>query len=262
MSKWKILHDSVVGELHKELGLPCQDSHRVLELTTASESMLVAVCADGAGSATYAEEGADLCCNSLVELVAAHEFKIGDLAEVTRDTVVGWLRVVRERILHAAELKGVGCREFACTALLSVVSQNNAVFAQIGDGAIVAYSEGVCGVVFWPQSGEYVNQTHFITDDDFEERIDFVTSQSRLNRVALLTDGLERLFLDFASQAPHRPFFDQVFDQLESAENYEDLFDPMRIYLESVAINERTTDDKTLILASQKYVMPDEPFIP
>ena len=45
--------------------------------------------------------------------------------------------------------------------------------SEFGDGAIVALLEEAYQVIFWPQSGEYVNTTNFVTDQEFERHFEF-----------------------------------------------------------------------------------------
>ena len=66
------------------------------------------------------------------------------------------------------------------------------------------------GVVFWPQSGEYANSTNFLTSDEYREQLEFIAATSSCSKVALMTDGLERLALRFDSQTPHAPFFEPL----------------------------------------------------
>jgi hypothetical protein len=67
----------------------------------------------------------------------------------------------------------------------------------------------------------------------------------------MMTDGLQRLALDFRTQAPHEPFFSPLFKALRSAPVAEDLAVPLRQLLSSSSVNERTDDDKTLLLATR-----------
>jgi hypothetical protein len=64
-----------------------------------------------------------------------------------------------------------------------------------------------------------------------------------------LTDGLQRLALDFTARTPHLPFFQPLFAALRAAPDVESLAGPFREFLDSQRINERTDDDKTLVLA-------------
>jgi hypothetical protein len=52
-----------------------------------------------------------------------------------------------------------------------------------------------------------------------------------------------------AARTPHTRFFDAMFKQLATAEAAEELIAPLRAFLDSPSVNQRTDDDKSLILA-------------
>src|SRR5207253_127084 len=106
--------------------------------------------------------------------------------------------------------------------------------------------------VFWPQSGEYANTTFFLTGQDFEERLAFCVLAQKVEELALFTDGLQPLALHYASRSVHAPFFDPMFKRLHSAPDVTSLEGPLQEFLRSKAVNERTDDDKTLILATRR----------
>jgi hypothetical protein len=57
--------------------------------------------------------------------------------------------------------------------------------------------------------------------------------------------------LDFRAQQPHGPFFAPMFAALRKEAEPERLTEPLRAFLDSPALAERTDDDKTLILATR-----------
>jgi hypothetical protein len=166
--------------------------------------------------------------------------------------VIELFRAVREAIIAEAEARRVRSRELACTALLAVVGPSDATFAQLGDGAIVLGGEPECRAVFWPEPSEYANSTDFLTDERFADAIHFTTVPTPVSELALLTDGLQRLALDFAARKPHLGFFRPLFERLRSVDNTEELYEPFRGFLDSPRVNARTDDDKTLILAVRR----------
>ena len=105
--------------------------------------------------------------------------------------------------------------------------------------------------VFWPQSGEYVNTTNFITDPRFESFLEFTWRDAPEDEVALFTDGLQMLGLNFRDKQAHGPFFAPMFQSLQKQDKPEDLIGPLRAFLESPELAERTDDDKTLVLATR-----------
>ena len=68
----------------------------------------------------------------------------------------------------------------------------------------------------------------------------------RLNR-----DGLERLVLKFEDQTVHEPAIIPMLNAIRKSETGEEFFVPLREFLNSKSINERTDDDKTLVLATR-----------
>ncbi len=102
--------------------------------------------------------------------------------------------------------------------------------------------------IFWPQSGEYANQTWFITEPNFEEALLLDVVEGPIDRLAMFTDGLQRLALHEATRSVHAPFFIPLFDRLASVSDAALLEQPLRKWLDSEAINQRTDDDKTLLL--------------
>jgi Protein phosphatase 2C len=244
---WKLLFQSVRGTAHERNQQPCQDSC----LTRLHAGTLLLACADGAGSARHADVGARLACRVILQ-VAQDDLRDGLTVQgIERDTVVAWhvrLRQVMER--QAATLEAP-FEQLASTLLLAVVGENAAVFAQIGDGAIVVRQQQTYQPVFWPQSGEYANSTNFVTDAEYAEELAFARCPGPVDEIALLTDGLQMLALTFADRGAHQPFFRPMFERLHASRPGEILPRALRQFLTSPAINARCDDDKTLILAAR-----------
>ena len=64
-----------------------------------------------------------------------------------------------------------------------------------------------------------------------------------------MTDGLQRLALDFSAKQPHAEFFHPLFQAIKISAKSDDLSTALKAFLNSPIINERTDDDKTLVLA-------------
>ena len=124
-----------------------------------------------------------------------------------------------------------------------------ATFAQLGDGAIVVGGSDEFRTVFWPEPSEYANATDFLTEDRFREAIQFATMSESICELAVLTDGLQRLALDFTTRQPHRAFFQPFFERLRVETEPTTLVEPFREFLDSARVNDRTDDDKTLVIA-------------
>ena len=248
---WKAINDSVAGTSHHRTDTVCQDASFVTAWQHENESFLILACADGAGSAAKSEIGSKLACKSVGK--SATEFfeaggRLGDGAEeVLRKWIVG----AREEIEAEATGLGVAPRALACTLLLAIVGEQAAWFAQIGDGAIVSFHEDEYHPVFWPQAGQYPNETFFLTDSEYKKNIQSETHAHRIDEIAMFSDGLQTLALNFATKSAHQPFFSPMFDALRQTVDPTDLNVPLITFLNSEAINDRTDDDKTLILATR-----------
>ncbi len=244
---WAVVGESVTGTSHAGRGTPCQDALRYRPFGPAAE-WLVVVVADGAGSAAHSEVGATLVCDELVNRVvtlpSTHPF--------CREWAVELFAGVRNVVVTEAERRAVRPRELACTALLAVIGPDTAAFAQLGDGAIVTGDGTSYRTAFWPEPTEYANATDFLTDDRFADTIQFATTAEPITELAVLTDGLQRLALDFTARAPHPPFFRPLLRRLWESADPEPLIEPFRGFLDSPAVNSRTDDDKTLVLAVRR----------
>ena len=249
---WRHIAQSLQGPSHVADGTACQDSNIVHVLGNGSTGTLIACVADGAGSAKFSDTGSTIACNSVLESAAAHfESNGGRFDDLSREDVLHWCEDARARIQSEASARSCNCRELATTLCVAIAAPDCSVFFQIGDGAIIVGSHGIYGVVFWPQSGEYANSTNFLTADDYQDRLEFLTTTSRCSDIAVFTDGLERLALRFDSQTPHGPFFVPLFRALRSANDLDGLNEGLRQFLASDSVQVRSDDDKTLILATR-----------
>jgi hypothetical protein len=247
---WRHIGNSVEGSAHATDGVECQDSCVLQVLGDAHAPVLIACIADGAGSSKFGADGSRMAGESIVECVTAYLASRGSIKDVTADDVLRWCESVRQRIQVAARARDTTARDFATTLCAAILSDSRAVFFQVGDGAIIVRRQGVYGVVFWPQSGEYANTTNFLTDEQFEQALEFLALPVQVVDVALLTDGVQRLALTFESQTPHPPFFQPLFEALRSTSDVAGLDKDMRRFLESRSVQDRSDDDKTLVLAS------------
>lgn len=171
--------------------------------------------------------------------------------EIARSHVLRWYRSARQRLSLEACLRNLEVRDFACTLLTAVGSTDGAAFSQLGDGAIVTDDGDGYQPIFWPQTGEYANTTNFLTGTGYEDEIVFRSVGHAVKDLALFTDGLQPLALHYASRTAHSPFFAPMFDSLRRTESFETLEVQLNEFLCSGAVNERTDDDKTLVLASR-----------
>ncbi|AEG15147.1 serine/threonine phosphoprotein phosphatase [Desulfofundulus kuznetsovii DSM 6115] len=256
-SQWRCIHASVAGTAHIRTGVGCQDASVYKIIPHDDESLLVVIASDGAGSAREAATGATRLCSIFLNEITTYFEQGGRIEDIERKTVIHWLQSFQKEIEYLAQEMGLMLRDFACTLLGAIIGNSRSIFFQIGDGTIVTsrpQDPDEYGWVFWPQRGEYVNCTYFATDLDAEKILQFDVATFYIDEVAILTDGLENLALHYQSRTVHNPFFRTLFSPLRTASNesLEKLTVSLINFLNSPRVNERTDDDKTLILATRR----------
>lgn len=246
---WKVILDSVEGTSHKKDMLDCQDACACAQINSPLGPTLCIVCSDGAGSAKYASTASQYSCQFVLNKLADHFSNGGSINELTRDTFLEWLKALRNYLIETATSMQVSPDDYACTLLVAVNAWNGSAFIQIGDGAIIRLEGNEYKTVFWPESGEYVNTTFFVVSPTLEERLNFVSSSEPVNELALFTDGLQMLSLEFSNKQVHQPFFTPLFQRLRGDDSADTLVPLLSDFLKSDKVNARTDDDKTLVLA-------------
>ena len=254
---WRYAIASVAGTGHLRQGLPCQDAARCEVIEAPAGAVLVAVVADGAGSAARSDEGARVACDRFAAAVRGVLVAGGGPRGMTRAFVVAWLADFQAEIAARAAAAGGVPRDYACTLLAAIVGGDAAAYCQIGDGAIVVAAPDAAGEycwVFWPQQGEYENTTHFATDPAAANLIAVEVAARPVDEVALFSDGLQRLALHYEGRTAHAPFFRPMFAPVRAAEpgHAEVLSAQLAAFLDSAPVNARTDDDKSLVLATRR----------
>ena len=253
---WHYAAASVIGTSHEKVGGRCQDANECHTYVLPSGgSILMATVADGAGSAACGGEGAIAACQVFAGLVNDHVCCGNTVEQISRETAEFWLTVIQNTLESRAQSESRQRRDFACTLLGLVADESCAACLQVGDGAIIVSDaeEYAYGHVFWPDRGEYANTTHFVTQDEAREHLQFELIRREIVEAALLSDGLQSIALNYQQQAAHEPFFRGIFAPLHRAAEGRsaDLCDALASFLSSTRINEKTDDDKTLVLASR-----------
>jgi hypothetical protein len=249
VSEWRFASASTVGASHIRAGLPCQDRIG----SNLEEGILVAVAADGAGSARHSDEGAELVVRTILE-----SLNIAALRQT--DCLPNFLRLAaaraRESVLNLARDRGVSEREFACTLLVTVATPTTTACAHLGDG-VIAVCDGTeeWSWVFWPQRGEYANTTRFLTDSDALTHLNVDLLRTPITDFAMMTDGLESLAITYATQTVHDPFFNSILAPLHRSAcigRDAHLSDALVEFLQSPRVAQKADDDLSVIIASRR----------
>ena len=244
LSNWRVVGASVEGSGHRRNGSGCQDANAwaVLDPDT-----LVAAVADGAGSARLAADGSRLAADFSVEYVA---WRISEQDEIDPlEVLTDAMAATRSRLDRAAVDGEHEVADLATTLALVLARPEGVWAAQVGDGSVVIHgSDGSLVSIAEGERQEYLNETTFLTSNGWREACTVEEVSAPVESVALLTDGLGMLALDFNDGArPHPPFFTPLLGFARAA-------DPKPVdlerFLESDRVATRTDDDVTLLLAT------------
>lgn len=248
-SKWYCVGASVRGTSHDGVGLPCQDAHRFYHLS--SGELIIAV-ADGVGSAPHSDEGAKIACDVAVEHISLYlkdtcSLTDDELEEVLRSAYQSAFNSIQER----AEKEQVHIREYATTLTVAVITNELVVGAMVGDGMMVVEDiQGEFSCFFSLPKREYANQVVSITSAQGPKELQIVSRNAPVKTVSLLTDGLLRLSCDVRKNIPHAPFFQTMTSLLYTVPEQRRASNELQVLLNHPSINERTDDDKTLVVAA------------
>ncbi len=250
-SGWRIVSSSVVGSGHVARGVGCEDFHTWKALPNGA---WIAVVADGAGSARCSAEGAKTAATAALLFLS----KLPGQSTVWNESFLH--SAMSDCLQHArGALEGLiagteatrGCEtiaQYATTLLAICVTQQLVAALQLGDGAIVFRKNSrELRLMFEPCHGEYINEAHFLTSSDFAERAQVrVVPSEQVDAIAVFTDGIEFLALDYANASAHEPFFEPMFSFASNPGTSDVVLEE---FLKSDRVCERTDDDKTLLLA-------------
>ncbi|MDP3515799.1 MAG: PP2C family serine/threonine-protein phosphatase [Pseudohongiella sp.] len=248
---WRVVAASAIGTSHFASGNECQDACAAqVEKESSTLPLLTIFVSDGAGSAAQGGLGAKLAIEAATSFVSQQlfqaEFALND------NWAVECIQAVRAKIYAEAEQRNLNARDYACTFLGVVATPFTTLLMQIGDGGIVIDVGNGLEVPIAPMVGEYANMTNFITDENAIDVLVVEVLQARSEKVAVFSDGMQRLALNMATNSAHQPFFAPFFAVLASATSAQvgNLEMELARFLDSSPVNERTDDDKTMALAS------------
>ena len=229
---------------------------------------MVAV-ADGAGTAPLAEVGAGLAVATALDAACGWlaGMPAGRMSEEEWHGVLwGSLGEARMAVGREAANRGASPRDLACTLLVAAVRPGTTVAAiQVGDGAGTIGASDPNFTVTRPAPGEYLNETVFLISAGALESASFAVRHGPVDRLAVLTDGLQMLALRMPSGDPHPGFFAPLFHFVAESDDAGAANTALAAFLDSPRVRERADDDLTLVLAAcgpPTIPQPDETVAP
>lgn len=253
--KWKVVGATAIGSSHKENNTLCQDFISYQEFPDKNEDITyVLICCDGSGSAQYSDLGALGCIQTMNANISKY-LKNSEITKIQDSDIQLWCIQANTFLNEIAHQVNHDVEDYATTMLVVIVKNSTCIVFQIGDGVIVLGSKDKTSHEFivsqWPDKASYANETHFITDDDATLHIE-TTRTSIVDRIAIFSDGLQRIALDEKNRKAHSPFFTPLFNGLKNIKEKDiHLFEnELKKYLNSAIFDEKTDDDRSLMLAT------------
>lgn len=278
-SSWQVYGASSIGKSHIDSNLPNQDS---IYLQKTEHGMVAVVC-DGAGSAKFSQAGAAFFSQSigkmLLSLGVNHSVSISgiafDLVKV-KQQIVEQLSQIRLDLQSQLPAES-SLRDYHTTFTGLLIHYNHqAILVQIGDSPLITSQFVVrhphidyftnLQVYGDDSKNEYVNETHFITQDNWQsflrvEPIDL----SQVDCLALMSDGCADLVFEGASITPkiYRPFFGNLLFNLTQSQSSQQGSAIIEQALGNPATYRLTGDDKSLVvlLKHQQHYQNLEPMV-
>jgi hypothetical protein len=250
ISQWRIVAASVCGTSHVKNQQLCQDAHHWQVL---ANNVLVIAAADGAGSAKLGKVGSMIAVETAIEHLSMQEITNDALAndDFLRYLLTNTMLVARKAIETEADAGENQPQDLATTLILMIAAPKIVAVAQVGDGVAVGKnSMGHLMALTTPSSGEYINETTFLTSPGAVETAQIKLWREDIVNVGVLTDGLQMLALNMIVGEPHKPFFLPLFEFVANAEDRILAKEHLQRFLSSEKITQRTDDDLTLVLAA------------
>jgi serine/threonine protein phosphatase PrpC len=152
---WNVAGACVSGSSHKRSCTPCQDAYAIRIIPTPNGETLAIAIADGAGSAAHSDLGAREAVEAALVFIADI---LPDGEQFDAKTGIAVLDEARSRLFAVASERQLRPRDLACTLLFAIISDNQALFGQLGDGAWVITSGAKLIALTWPNRGRYANE--------------------------------------------------------------------------------------------------------
>lgn len=278
-SSWEVYGASSIGKSHIDSNLPNQDS---IYLQKTQDGMVAVVC-DGAGSAKFSQAGAAFFSQSIGKMLlslgvshsVSHRGIAFDLGQL-KQQIIEQLSQIRLDLQSQLTAES-SLRDYHTTFTgLLIHANHQALLVQIGDSPLITSQFVVrhphidyftnLQVYGDDSKNEYVNETHFITQDNWQsflrvEPIDL----SQVDCLALMSDGCAELVFEGASVTPkiYRPFFGNLLFNLTQSQSSQQGSAIIEQALGNPATYRLTGDDKSLVvlLKNQQHYQSLEPMV-
>lgn len=193
---WKNIQVAVQGRAHKISNTPCQDKTFALN----NLECCVVSLADGAGSATHSEIGAQCVTKKICDVLNKNFDKYFS-AEKSDKVAEELLSILIEELGKISAASNCNLKDLASTLLSVAVKENKFIALHIGDGVIGILDGENLTVLSKPDNGEFANETTFVTSIDAISHLRLYKGDiETVSAFMLMSDGAASGFYNRSSQ--------------------------------------------------------------
>lgn len=247
---WRSAGAKAIGASHERASLPCQDS---MAYDVIGGTIFHAVVADGAGSASHAKHGSQRVVDTVMETT---RFLLSQGESDLREILFRAFSAARDSLIQLATELQIELRQLSTTVLAVLVGPHGGVAMQVGDGVIAVSEEaGQWAWVIWPQHGEFINTTSFLTDEDALVKMEEASLGPSVLDICICSDGLESVALNYSQREAHSPFFTALLKELHplhDADEQAALSKQLEQFIVSERIRARSDDDISIVIATRR----------
>ncbi len=193
--KWKLASCEVVGRSHIQKDLPCQDKTYKLVKKHSSGIFYGIALADGAGSCTHSDKGAEFITKEILYFIKS-KFSYLYKNKGSDNKITSF---IEKNLKQYAQNNKLSFKDLSSTLLFVTIKNGKYIAGHIGDGVI-----GVCGKKFLktlstPQNGEFSNSTFFTTSTNYPKRLRVykgIVNSEETEGFILMSDGTAESLYD------------------------------------------------------------------
>ena len=256
--QWRVATATAPGSSHLRAEYPNQDAVAYQRMEVGEGEVVVVAVADGAGSALRSDEGSQIAADAAVAAIVdtinqQPEAALGErLAESLARDAIKRAKIEVERYGQCNEVPE---RELASTLIVAFASDDLMTAAQVGDGAVIAFNveSAAAKTLCEAHSGEYANETTFITSHSQPDEIAFVGHASGYDydALALITDGLQNLALNMPEREAFMGFWTPMLNDLAQTDEPDAVPARLHDFISGDRVQSRTSDDVTIAIAAR-----------
>ncbi len=242
---WNIVQCAVQGKGHIKTDIPCQDK----TFSLRSNDVEIIALADGAGSASLSHFGAELVTKKICEFLS-QKFELffynSDGATVKRE-IIDYLISELENL---SRILNCTLKELNSTLLAVAIHDGKYIIIHVGDGVIGYTRNDELKIATYPNNGEFVNTTVFLTSKEAIQTMSLMKGElNDIDGFALMSDGTETKFYDKKERCL-APALKKLMN-LSRVMKIDCLQKEIEKFF-NLVLRESTSDDCSLIFAAQE----------